>query len=79
MFITESLKAIAEGIAVAVEIAGLTKVPIAMNVTLDKRRSKIVNAKGHAGLLDITSFPSLSRNVSETQLNVLKSAGLLNT
>lgn len=57
------------------EIEGLAKVPIAMNVTLDKRKSKLVNARGHLGLLDIASFPSLTRNVSETQLNALKSAG----
>lgn len=57
------------------EIACLEKVPIAMNVALDKRKSKLVNVKGHAGLLDIASFPALTRNVSETQLNALKSAG----
>uniref|UniRef100_A0ABD2XJU5 SAC domain-containing protein n=1 Tax=Trichogramma kaykai TaxID=54128 RepID=A0ABD2XJU5_9HYME len=71
----ESLKAIAEAIAVASELQGIPKIPIAMNVTLDKRRSKIVNAKGHAGLLDIASFPSITRNVSETQLNAIKSVG----
>lgn len=71
----ESLKAIAEAITVAMEIVGLEKVPVALNVTLDKRKSKIVNAKTHAGLLDITSFPSLTRNVSETQLNALKNVG----
>lgn len=57
------------------EISDLPKVPVAMNVTLDKRKSKVVNVKGHAGLLDIASFPSLTRNVSETQLTALKSAG----
>ncbi|XP_058798092.1 phosphatidylinositide phosphatase SAC2 isoform X2 [Phymastichus coffea] len=71
----ESLKAIAEAITVAMEIACLEKVPVAMNVILDKRKSKIVNAKNHAGLLDITSFPALTRNVSETQLNALKNVG----
>ncbi|XP_033207947.1 phosphatidylinositide phosphatase SAC2 isoform X2 [Belonocnema kinseyi] len=71
----ESLKAIAEAIAVAMEIAGLPKIPLAMNVTLDKRKSKLVNSKGHTGLLDISNFPELTRNVSETQLLALKSAG----
>ncbi|XP_014219978.1 phosphatidylinositide phosphatase SAC2 [Copidosoma floridanum] len=72
----ESLKAISEAMCVAMEIAGLAKVPVAMNVMLDKRKSKVVNVnKGHTGLLDITSFPSLTRNVSETQLNALKSVG----
>lgn len=72
----ESLKAICEAISVAMEIAGLQKIPIAMNVTLDKRKSKLVNVKGCTGLLDISSFPELTRNVSETQLLALKTAGL---
>lgn len=59
------------------EIANLPKVPVAMNVTLDKRKSKLVNVKGTTGLLDISSFPELTRNVSETQLLALKTAGLL--
>ncbi|XP_018341867.1 PREDICTED: phosphatidylinositide phosphatase SAC2 isoform X2 [Trachymyrmex septentrionalis] len=71
----ESLKAICEAISVAMEIANLPKVPVAMNVTLDKRKSKLVNAKGSTGLLDISSFPELTRNVSETQLLALKTAG----
>ncbi|XP_071556223.1 phosphatidylinositide phosphatase SAC2 isoform X2 [Temnothorax nylanderi] len=71
----ESLKAICEAISVAMEIANLPKVPIAMNVMLDKRKSKLVNVKGSTGLLDISSFPELTRNVSETQLLALKTAG----
>ncbi|XP_070530274.1 phosphatidylinositide phosphatase SAC2 isoform X2 [Cardiocondyla obscurior] len=71
----ESLKAICEAISVAMEIANLPKVPLAMNVTLDKRKSKLVNVKGSTGLLDISSFPELTRNVSETQLLALKTAG----
>ncbi|XP_018048606.1 PREDICTED: phosphatidylinositide phosphatase SAC2 isoform X1 [Atta colombica] len=71
----ESLKAICEAISVAMEIANLPKVPVAMNVTLDKRKSKLVNVKGSTGLLDISSFPELTRNVSETQLLALKTAG----
>ncbi|XP_012287768.1 phosphatidylinositide phosphatase SAC2 isoform X2 [Orussus abietinus] len=71
----ESLKAICEAITVAMEIGNLPKVPVAMNVTLDKRKSKIVNVKGSTGLLDISSLPELTRNVSETQLLALKSAG----
>lgn len=57
------------------EIAGLPKMPIATNVSLDRRKSKLVNSKGSTGLLDISSFPELTRNVSETQLLALKSAG----
>lgn len=71
----ESLKSICEAISVAMEIAGLPKIPIAMNVTLDRRKSKVVNSKGTTGLLDISSLPELTRNVSETQLLALKSAG----
>ncbi|KAK2581072.1 hypothetical protein KPH14_006114 [Odynerus spinipes] len=71
----ESLKAICEAISVAMEIAGLPEIPIAMNTTLDKRKSKLVNVKGSTGLLDISSLPELTRNVSETQLLALKSAG----
>ncbi|CAK9796301.1 Phosphatidylinositide phosphatase SAC2 [Anthophora plagiata] len=71
----ESLKSICEAISVAAEIAGLPKIPVAMNVTLDRRKSKLVNSKGSTGLLDISSFPELTRNVSETQLLALKSAG----
>jgi len=58
------------------EISGLPKIPLDMNVTLDKRKSKLVNVKGSTGLLDISSLPELTRNVSETQLLALKTAGL---
>ncbi|XP_066586531.1 phosphatidylinositide phosphatase SAC2 isoform X2 [Prorops nasuta] len=71
----ESLKAICEAISVALEIANIPNIPIAMNVSLDKRKSKLVNSKGSTGLLDISSFPELTRNVSETQLLALKTAG----
>ncbi|XP_043790468.1 phosphatidylinositide phosphatase SAC2 isoform X2 [Apis laboriosa] len=71
----ESLKSICEAISVAMDINSLPKIPIAMNVTLDRRKSKLVNSKGTTGLLDISSFPELTRNVSETQLLALKSAG----
>ncbi|XP_011304045.1 phosphatidylinositide phosphatase SAC2 isoform X2 [Fopius arisanus] len=71
----ESMKAICETFSVAVEIAALPKIPVAMNVPLDKRTSKPVKAKGSTILLDISSFPQITRNVSETQLLALKSAG----
>ncbi|XP_076630821.1 phosphatidylinositide phosphatase spermathreecae isoform X2 [Colletes latitarsis] len=71
----ESLRAVCEAISIAMEISGLPKIPIAMNVTLDRRKSKLVNVKGSTGLLDISSLPELTRNVSETQLLALKSAG----
>lgn len=76
MHISESLKSICEAISVAMDISNLPKIPIAMNVTLDRRKSKLVNSKGTTGLLDISSFPELTRNVSETQLLALKSAGM---
>ncbi|XP_046742174.1 phosphatidylinositide phosphatase SAC2 isoform X2 [Diprion similis] len=71
----ESLRAICEAISVAMEIAELPNIPVAMNVILDRRRSKLVHSKGSTGLLDISSLPELTRNVSETQLLALKSAG----
>lgn len=71
----ESMKAICETFSVAIEIATLPKIPIAVNVPLDKRTSKLVKAKGSTILLDISSLPQITRNVSETQLFALKSAG----
>lgn len=77
IYFAESLRAICEAISVAMEIAELPNIPIAMNVTLDRRRSKLVHSKGSAGLLDISSLPDLTRNVSETQLLALKTVGKL--
>lgn len=57
------------------EIAELPNIPMNMNVALDKRKSKVVRSKGSTGLLDISSLPELTRNVSETQLLALKNAG----
>ncbi|XP_076301293.1 phosphatidylinositide phosphatase spermathreecae isoform X2 [Lasioglossum baleicum] len=72
---TESLRAICETFTVAIEMAGLQNIPIAIDVIIDRRKSKLVNVKGSTGLLDLSSFPELTRNVSETQLLALKSAG----
>ncbi|KAK0159400.1 hypothetical protein PV328_010279 [Microctonus aethiopoides] len=71
----ESMKAICEAFSVAIEIATLPKIPIAINVPLEKRTSKLIKSKDSTGLLDISSFPQLTRNVSETQLFALKNAG----
>ncbi|KAF7991334.1 hypothetical protein HCN44_002896 [Aphidius gifuensis] len=71
----ESMKAICEAFTVAIEISGMTKIPMSINVPLDKRTSKVVKEKGSTGLLDVSSFPQLTRNLSETQLLALKSAG----
>lgn len=76
MHIVESLRAICETFTVAMEMAGLLNIPITIDVTLDRRKSKLVNVKGSTGLLDISSLPELTRNVSETQLLALKSAGI---
>lgn len=70
------MKAICEAFSVAIEIATLPKIPIAINVPLEKRTSKLIKSKDSTGLLDISSFPQLTRNVSETQLLALKSAGI---
>ncbi|XP_057317982.1 phosphatidylinositide phosphatase SAC2 isoform X2 [Microplitis mediator] len=71
----ESMKAICEAFSVAIEIAGLPEIPIVMNTSLIKKVSKQVETKESTGLLDISSFPQLTRNISETQLHALKNAG----
>ncbi|XP_008546060.1 phosphatidylinositide phosphatase SAC2 isoform X2 [Microplitis demolitor] len=71
----ESMKAICEAFSVAIEIAALPEIPIVMNTSLTKKISKQVETKESTGLLDISSFPQLTRNISETQLHALKNAG----
>lgn len=72
----ESMKAICEAFSVAIEIAALPEIPIVMNTSLTKKISKQVETKESTGLLDISSFPQLTRNISETQLHALKNAGI---
>ena len=80
MFIVaESLKAICEAFTVALEIAHLPDVPFRQG-KLDKRKSKVLSTCGSSLLgpgayLDLSTFPHMTRNVSETQLLSLKNVG----
>ncbi|XP_031350029.1 phosphatidylinositide phosphatase SAC2 isoform X1 [Photinus pyralis] len=73
----ESLKSICEAFQISVDIAGLQPIPFKQGHKLDKRKSRVVNI-GNASsniYLDVVGLPNLTRNVSESQLIALKSAG----
>nr|CAD7259553.1 unnamed protein product [Timema shepardi] len=78
----ESLKAICEAFLVALEIAGLPPIPFIQG-RLDRKKSIALLADcstghslmGSGSYLDITALPNMTRNVSETQLQALKSVG----
>ncbi|GLV32607.1 spermathreecae [Carabus blaptoides fortunei] len=72
----ESLKAICEAFLVAIDLCALPAVPFQLGQKLDRKKSKTVNMTGGSSIyLDITNLPHLTRNVSETQLLAIKSAG----
>lgn len=73
----ESLRAICEAFTVAIELAGLPPITYAQGLKLDRRKSKIVSSDHPSSnvYLDIVGLPHLTRNVSESQLLALKSAG----
>ncbi|KAE8740672.1 hypothetical protein FOCC_FOCC013820 [Frankliniella occidentalis] len=78
----ESLKAVFETFIVALEIAGVSSVPTSSGRPLEKMKSRTVAGDPNrkpSGLLssylDVASIPSMTRNVSETQLTTLKSVG----
>ncbi|KAL0276635.1 UNVERIFIED_CONTAM: hypothetical protein PYX00_004166 [Menopon gallinae] len=74
----ESLKAICETFLVALEIAGLPPVMYTTGRPLDKKKSKVLDPENSCRLgsyLDLGLTQGLTRNVSETQLVALKSAG----
>lgn len=71
--ILESLKAICESFIVAFDLCNLPPIEFYQGQRLDRRKSKIVG--GSSTYLDITNFPHLNRNVSETQLLALKTVG----
>lgn len=76
MFISESLKAICEAFLVAADLCGLPSIPFRVGQKLERRKSKCVNMSNSSSIyLDITGLPNLTRNVSETQLLAIKSAG----
>ncbi|CAH1122415.1 unnamed protein product [Ceutorhynchus assimilis] len=72
----ESLKTICEAFSVAIEIADLPTVRLNMGQALDRRKSKIIQDRTTSNIyLDLVNIPQISRNVSETQLSAIKSAG----
>lgn len=72
----ESLKAICEAFLVAVDLCSLPSVPFQVGQKLERRKSKCVNMNTSNNVyLEITGLPNLTRNVSETQLLAIKSAG----
>ncbi|XP_066141252.1 phosphatidylinositide phosphatase SAC2 isoform X1 [Euwallacea fornicatus] len=73
----ESLKTICEAFSVAIEIANLPAVPLNMGQPLDRRKSKNLQEQTSRGgiYLDLVNIPQITRNVSETQLSAIKSAG----
>lgn len=76
MFVLESLKAICEAFLVAADLCGLPSVPFHVGQKLERRKSKCINVSTSNSIyLDITGLPNLTRNVSETQLLAIKSAG----
>ncbi|XP_034249540.1 phosphatidylinositide phosphatase SAC2 isoform X2 [Thrips palmi] len=78
----ESLKAVFETFIVALEIAGCPSVPTTSGQPLEKMKSRVIAGdptRKPSGLLssylDVASIPTMTRNVSETQLTTLKSVG----
>ncbi|XP_060529101.1 phosphatidylinositide phosphatase SAC2 isoform X2 [Cylas formicarius] len=73
----ESLKTICEAFVVAIEIAGLPFVPFKSGEALDRRKSRVLRNKTNNSsiYLDLVNLPQITRNVSETQLSAIKSAG----
>lgn len=79
---SESLKAVFETFIVALEIAGVSSVPTTSGQPLQKMKSRVISGDPNrkpSGLLssylDVASIPTMTRNVSETQLSTLKSVG----
>lgn len=72
----ESLKAICEAFLVAIDLCTMPPVPFHVGQKLERRKSKTVNmSNSNSVYLDITGLPNLTRNVSESQLLAIKSAG----
>ncbi|XP_032523606.2 phosphatidylinositide phosphatase SAC2 isoform X1 [Danaus plexippus] len=69
----ESLHSICESLVVARDVAKLSPVPFHDGVKLERKKSKIHPTQGSSGAksslyLDLSRLPTLTRNVSETQL-----------
>lgn len=59
------------------DICELSPVPFIQGVKLERRKSKVVKSDHPSSnvYLDIVGLPHLTRNVSESQLLAIKSAG----
>ncbi|XP_026498745.2 phosphatidylinositide phosphatase SAC2 isoform X1 [Vanessa tameamea] len=70
----ESLHSICESLMVARDVAKLPNIPFHDGIKLERRKSKIHSTQGASGgarsslYLDLSRLPTLTRNVSETQL-----------
>ncbi|CAH2245692.1 jg4851 [Pararge aegeria aegeria] len=70
----ESLHSICESLVVARDIAKLPAIPFHDGIKLDRKKSKVHPTQGTSGgarsslYLDLSRLPTLTRNVSETQL-----------
>ncbi|XP_047539879.1 phosphatidylinositide phosphatase SAC2 isoform X3 [Vanessa atalanta] len=70
----ESLHSICESLMVARDVAKLPNIPFHDGIKLERRKSKIHPTQGASGgarsslYLDLSRLPTLTRNVSETQL-----------
>lgn len=78
----ESLHSICESLMVARDVAKLPPIPFLDGIKLEKKKSKVHPAHGQPGsarsslYLDLSRLPTLTRNVSETQLVAdIKSVG----
>ncbi|XP_045474678.1 phosphatidylinositide phosphatase SAC2 isoform X2 [Harmonia axyridis] len=72
----EYLKAICESFLISFEICQLPQVRCTQGQVLDKRKSKLINETlSDAMYLNVVGIPPMTRNVSESQLLVLKNVG----
>lgn len=60
------------------EISGLAPISYNQGHKLEKRKSKVINTGSTSSsiYLDVVGLPNLTRNVSESQLLAIKSAGM---
>lgn len=76
--VSEYLKAICESFLISFEICQLPQVRCTQGQVLDKRKSKLINETlSDAMYLNVVGIPPMTRNVSESQLLVLKNVGEL--
>ncbi|XP_044754264.1 phosphatidylinositide phosphatase SAC2 isoform X2 [Coccinella septempunctata] len=72
----EYLKSICESFLISFDVCQLPQVPCTQGQILDKRKSKVINEPLSGNMyLDVVGIPQMTRNVSESQLLVLKNVG----